>query len=59
MPSEHSSGNDGKPAFSDSDVLAATEERGETMDVKSDFPHCGCGNPGVCNLPGTKAQRPG
>lgn len=33
MPSEHSSGNDGKPAFSDSDVLAATEERGETMDV--------------------------
>ena len=37
MPSEHSSGNDGKPAFSDSDVLAATEERGETMDVNLIF----------------------
>jgi stage III sporulation protein AC len=37
MPSEYSSGNDGKPAFSDSDVLAATEERGETMDVNLIF----------------------
>ena len=37
MPSEHSSGNDGKPAFGDSDVLAATEERGETMDVNLIF----------------------
>ena len=53
MPAQYSLRGDGKPVFSDCNALGVERNYG----CKSHFQDSSSGDPGFCDLPGTKTQR--